>query len=137
MRIQAQRAIFTVCKTPRSTYQRLNIQHQCRTFSSTPNLHNESESNTPRSAGPQRHSPRGFRRTQEEDEEMLWDLDEVEDEDERHMSNFGWEIHRQQKEFFDFMRILQRDVPILERKLPNSSAMTSVQMTETRSSTYL
>jgi hypothetical protein len=66
--------------------------------------------------GAQRNAPRGFRRTQEEDEEKMWDLEEMEDEDVRHMSGYGWDIYRQQKEFFDYMRILQRDVPILERK---------------------
>lgn len=58
--------------------------------------------------------PKFLRRTRQDEEEMLWDLDEVEEEDERHMSSFGWEIWHQQRDFFNTMRTLERDQPVLE-----------------------
>jgi hypothetical protein len=60
--------------------------------------------------------PKFLRRTRQDEEEMLWDLDDVEEEDERHMSSFGWEIWHQQRDFFNTMRTLERDGPVLESR---------------------
>jgi len=60
--------------------------------------------------------PKYLRRTRQDEEEMLWDLDDVEEEDERHMSSFGWEIWHQQRDFFNTMRTLERDGPVLESR---------------------
>jgi hypothetical protein len=61
-----------------------------------------------------RKYPKHLRRTQQDEDDLLWDLDDVEEEDERHMSSYGWEIHRQQREFFNMMRVLERDGPNLQ-----------------------
>jgi hypothetical protein len=58
--------------------------------------------------------PKYLRRTRQDEEDLLWDLDDVEEEDERHMSSFGWEIWHQQRDFFNTMRTLERDGPVLE-----------------------
>lgn len=62
---------------------------------------------------PTRKYPRHLQRTALDEEELKWDLDEVEEEDERHMSSYGWDLHRQQREFFNVMRTLERDAEFL------------------------
>ncbi|CAG7853431.1 SubName: Full=Uncharacterized protein {ECO:0000313/EMBL:CCA73172.1} [Serendipita indica DSM 11827] len=73
----------------------------------------------------------------QEEEDRLWDIENVEEEDQRHMSSWGWEIFHQQKEFFDRMRLLERDVPRFEKYrrpfIPPNPNKTSVLV---RSVTY-
>ena len=48
------------------------------------------------------------------DNDHSFDLDDVDEDDERHTTSFGWEIIRQQKQFHDYMRAIERDAPVLQ-----------------------
>jgi hypothetical protein len=47
------------------------------------------------------------------DDDHSFDLDDMDPDDERHTTSFGWEIIRQQKQFHDYMRAIERDAPVL------------------------
>jgi len=51
------------------------------------------------------------------DNDHSFDLDDVDEDDERHTTSFGWEIIRQQKQFHDYMRAIERDAPVLRSQL--------------------
>ena len=51
------------------------------------------------------------------DNDHSFDLDDVDEDDERHTTSFGWEIIRQQKQFHDYMRAIERDAPVLQSRL--------------------
>jgi hypothetical protein len=84
----------------------LPLLRPIRLFSSSSTSH----SDTPT---PLRKYPKHHRRTAQDEEDTQWDLEDVEEEDERHMSGYGWDLHRQQREFFVLMRTLQRDADVL------------------------
>ena len=48
------------------------------------------------------------------DNDHSFDLDDMDEDDERHTTSFGWEIIRQQKQFHDYMRAIERDAPVLQ-----------------------
>jgi hypothetical protein len=48
------------------------------------------------------------------DNDHSFDLDDVDEDDERHTTSLGWEIIRQQKQFHDYMRAIERDAPVLQ-----------------------
>lgn len=47
------------------------------------------------------------------DNDHSFDVDDVDEDDERHTTSFGWEMIRQQKQFHDYMRAIERDAPVL------------------------
>ena len=51
------------------------------------------------------------------DNDHSFDLDDVDEDDERHTTSFGWEMIRQQKQFHDYMRAIERDAPVLRSQL--------------------
>ena len=85
-----------------------------RLISSTSSYRTEHSEGTPQPVAPIRKFPRALKRTALDEEELKWDLEDMEDEDERHMSSYGWDVHRQQREFFNMMRTLERDAPVLK-----------------------
>jgi hypothetical protein len=90
-----------------------------RRFSSSTKTNNDNDDNvTPtQHLSPIRKYPRHHKRTALDEEELKWDLDDMEEEDERHMSSYGWDLHRQQREFFNLMRTLERDAKVLRGEL--------------------
>jgi len=76
-------------------------------------------------AAPTRKYPRHMRLTAQDEEDLKWDLDDVEEEDERHMSGYGWDLHRQQREFFNMMRTLERDAEVLRGRSTRISSAPS------------
>ncbi|KIM25320.1 hypothetical protein M408DRAFT_331253 [Serendipita vermifera MAFF 305830] len=86
-----------------------------RQLSSTSSRHAEpSEETSTKQVASIRRFPRALKRTALDEEELKWDLEDAEDEDARHMSSYGWDVYRQQREFFNVMRTLERDAPVLK-----------------------
>ncbi|KAG8757530.1 hypothetical protein FRC14_001976 [Serendipita sp. 396] len=82
-----------------------------RTQFSTPARFIASSSTIKAKPAPDSRPAQNLGQSQQEDDDALWDLNDVEAEDERHMSSWGWELYHQQRDFFEIMRLLQRDVP--------------------------
>lgn len=106
MRSNLLKPATTILRRPRSI----------RQISST-SFNRAEQSDTPQPMAPIRKFPRALKRTALDEEELQWDLEDMEEEDERHMSSYGWDIHRQQREFFNIMRTLERDAPVLQGEL--------------------